>query len=174
VRGCSSVCAGRSGHQSASRWPGPSSADASPGETPTSSVSRAAIFANLESPYRRLLALAGCEEGDLGRLVRDTGLEGALGVLWRHGVYLTVDEFKGRQPVVRGRVSFEVHPSQLHPPHTVQHLLAPTGGSRSRGTIVPIDLGNIRDRAVNRRIQMDARGGGGWSMPSGAFPVGRR
>jgi hypothetical protein len=39
-------------------------------------------------PYRELLALAGCEEGDLTALVRREGLEEALRALYRHGVYL--------------------------------------------------------------------------------------
>jgi hypothetical protein len=35
-------------------------------------------------------------------LVRRDGLEDALRALYRAGVYLTVDEFKGRRPIVRG------------------------------------------------------------------------
>jgi hypothetical protein len=38
------------------------------------------------SPYRALLAHAGCEFGDLERLVRSDGVEGALAALWRQGV----------------------------------------------------------------------------------------
>jgi hypothetical protein len=61
-----------------------------------------AIYANPGSPYRQLLSLAGCEYGDLERLVGRDGLERALQVLYRGGVYLTVDELKGRRPIVRG------------------------------------------------------------------------
>jgi hypothetical protein len=45
-------------------------------------------------PYRRLFASAGCELGDLERLVAADGVEGALERLLRDGVYLTVGEFK--------------------------------------------------------------------------------
>jgi hypothetical protein len=131
------------------------------------------IFANPLSPYRRLLALAGCDEGDLTRLVRNDGLESALGTLWRHGVYLTIDEFKGRRPVVRGSVTLDLHTSQLHRPHAVKHVLAQTGGSRSASTTVPIDLDNIRDRAVNRCIQMAARGGEDWVHAVWGVPGGQ-
>src|SRR5262245_20919590 len=47
------------------------------------------IYDNPASPYRELLALAGCDYADLERLVSKEGLEGALETLLRHGVYLT-------------------------------------------------------------------------------------
>ena len=65
-------------------------------------VARRSIYGWPASPYRRLLAHAGCEYGDLERLVRDDGVEGALATLLQHGVFLTVEEFKGRRPAVRG------------------------------------------------------------------------
>src|SRR5688572_25074891 len=39
------------------------------------------IFANPRSPYLWLLRQAGCESGDLRKLVRELGLEGALAQL---------------------------------------------------------------------------------------------
>src|SRR5687767_6426954 len=36
------------------------------------------VFGRPTNPYRRLLALAGCEPGDLERLVQQDGVEGAL------------------------------------------------------------------------------------------------
>ena len=58
------------------------------------------IYANPLSPYRRMLRLAGCEYGDLAKLVKKEGMEGALGVLFRNGVYLSVNEYKGRVPTL--------------------------------------------------------------------------
>src|SRR5262249_39384933 len=66
------------------------------------------------SLYRELLRLAGCEYGDLALLVRRDGMEGALGTILRKGVYPTVDEFKGRQPVSRGSATVEVTGLGLH------------------------------------------------------------
>src|SRR5262245_14837963 len=43
---------------------------------------RDAIYAVPSSPYRRLLGIAGCELGDLERLVAVEGLEGALWELY--------------------------------------------------------------------------------------------
>jgi hypothetical protein len=64
------------------------------------------IFRNPMSPYRTLLRMAGCERVDLERMVRQDGLEGALSRLYRAGVYLTVAELKGREPVRRGSSQF--------------------------------------------------------------------
>jgi hypothetical protein len=134
---------------------------------------RVAIYANPASPYRWLLAQAGCGAGDLRALVTREGLEGALGSLWRQGVYMTVDELKGRRPLIRGSATLELHPAQLCNPRAVRHLPAQTGGSRSTSGVVPIDLENVRDRAVNRRIQMEARGGVGWAHAMWGVPGGQ-
>ena len=61
---------------------------------------REAVYGHAPSVYRRLLRHVGCEYGDLERLVRQDDVEGALRRLLAAGVYLTVDESKGRQPVV--------------------------------------------------------------------------
>lgn len=134
-----------------------------------------AVYANPGSPYRRLLAWAGCERPDLERLerlVRTEGLEGALEALCRQGVYLSVDELKGRRPVVRGSASFRVDPLGLWNPATPGHVVAQTSGSRGERTIVPLDLAVLRDWAVNLRLDLTARGGadwvhGRWSVPGG-------
>jgi hypothetical protein len=137
-------------------------------------VVRDTVYANPTSPYRRLLALAGCEAGDVEKLVTREGVEGALTTLWRQGVYLSVDELKGRRPVVRGSATLEIDPAHLCNPRAVRHMGAQSGGSRG-GTVavVPIDLDNVRDRAVNRRIQMEARGGVDWVHAMWGVPGGQ-
>ena len=136
-------------------------------------LARSMVYANPASPYRSLLAMAGCEAGDLEALVSREGVEGALRALWRLGVYLTVDELKGRRPVVRGGVTLNFTPGDLINPRAVRHLPAQTGGSRSMSVVVPIDLENVRDRAVNRRIQMEARGGTDWVHAMWGVPGGQ-
>ena len=76
------------------------------------------VFGQPSSPYRRLLGLAGCEYGDLERLVAQEGLEGALAELAHRGVYLTVDEFKGRRVVRRGSTTFVVEHGPAPQPRT--------------------------------------------------------
>ncbi|MDX6510930.1 MAG: hypothetical protein QOE36_434 [Gaiellaceae bacterium] len=58
----------------------------------------AGVFGNPKSPYLPLLARAGAEQGDIEKLVKAEGLEGALGRLWDDGVRVGLDEFKGRAP----------------------------------------------------------------------------
>jgi hypothetical protein len=125
-------------------------------------LAKQAIYANAASPYRALLRLVGCEEGDLNRLVDQEGIEGALRNLYRQGVYLTADEFKGRRPVVRGSASITVESSQLRNPRSVFYLWGQTSGSRGTRTWVPHDLARARDDAVNTQLTLDARGGADW------------
>jgi hypothetical protein len=125
-----------------------------------------------DSPYRRLLAFAGCEYGDLEALVGREGVEGALRALLRHGVYLTVDEFKGRRPVQRGQFTLEVSPGALRNPSSMFHLASQTSGSRGAATPVLIDLAFIRDRAVDTAITLAARGAVGWHHAFWGIPGG--
>lgn len=124
-------------------------------------LARSAIYGSRASPYRALLALAGCEFGDLEILVRREGVEGALGVLYRAGVYLTLEEFKGRRPARRGKAVVAVDPAHLEGPRA-PHVRALTSGSRGPRTAIPLGLPAIHDRAVNTRLTLAARGGLGW------------
>jgi hypothetical protein len=136
-------------------------------------LARGAIYANPGSPYRQLLVLAGCEPGDLERLVSREGVEGALTALCRRGVYLTVEEFKGRRPVARGSTTLELHPNRLLNPLANAHLPAQTGGTRGVSTVVPIDLASIRDRDVDRRLHVEARCAGDWVHAVWGVPGGQ-
>jgi hypothetical protein len=135
-------------------------------------LARRAVYRHAASPYRRLLSLAGCEYGDLERLVHQEGVEGALLSLYRHGVYLVIEEFKGLRPAVRGSATVWVDPMRLRNPLSAVHARVQTGGSRGQGTPVPIDLGFIRDRAVNARLVFEAWGDDGWRQAVWATPGG--
>lgn len=139
-------------------------------------TARRGIFARPGRPYARLFALAGCEYGDLERLVRHDGLEAALAELFRRGVYLAVDEMKGRRPVRRGSASFELRPEELRNPLVGGDVPHSTGGSRGARTKVPVVLDFLRDRAVDQIVEFDARGGLGWrhalwTVPGSLAPV---
>jgi hypothetical protein len=133
---------------------------------------RRTVFTQTRSPYYHLLTLAGCEYGDLERLVTREGVEGALGVLYRSGVYLTVEELKGRQVAVRGSAKLSVDPSGLCNPASNVHLTAQTSGSRGARTPVPVDLAVIRQWAVNKCLVLAARGGLGWLQAAWYVPGG--
>ncbi|HEY7139051.1 MAG TPA: hypothetical protein VIE44_03055 [Methylomirabilota bacterium] len=88
----------------------------------------------------------------------------------RKGVYLTVEEFKGRRPVTRGGVTFGIDPGQLRNPRASLHLVVRTGGSRSPGTVVPLDLAYIRDTAVDRLLSLGAPERGRWRYACWGIP----
>src|SRR3989304_1700231 len=69
------------------------------------------IYGYPKSPYLPLLKLAGCEFGDMEKMVKDKALEGTLLALREAGVYVTFEEFKGREPIVR---SGKVIPVCIH------------------------------------------------------------
>lgn len=136
-------------------------------------VAREAIFAIPHSPYRRLFEIAGCQYGDLEAAVRRSGVEGALRSLYENGVYLTVDEFKGRTPVVRGGFEVAAGPDLLRNPRSAFHVAVNSGGSRGAGSApFLIDLAFIRDCAVNCLLHLRARGGTEWVKADWEVPGG--
>ena len=132
-------------------------------ETDFLTVVREGVYRRGVSPYRRLLAAAGCEYGDLERLVRQEGVDGALLALLRQGVYVTLDEFKGRRPIVRGATSFVADPTQFRNPLSGSHVAFPSGGSRGKATPILFDFSFIRDLSVNTGVVLSSMDGLGWT-----------
>lgn len=117
-----------------------------------------------------MLGLAGCEYGDLAKLVKKEGMEGALGVLFRNGVYLSVNEYKGRVPTLRGTSTIEVGSNVLSNPLSQSHLRLHTSGSSGQSTFVPVDLAFIQERSVNHRLLIEARKGSLWRFAVWGVP----
>jgi hypothetical protein len=122
--------------------------------------------------YHALLRNAGCEYGDVEGLTRRDGLEAALGTLYRAGVYLTVDEFKARRPVIRGNATIVVDPDGLRRRPVAPALTPLTSGSGGPRTPIPLDLAAIRYRGIHTGLPLLARGGdrwrtGIWGLPGG-------
>lgn len=115
------------------------------------------IFARPRSPYQRLLTAAGCELGDLKRLVADEGLEGALTALAAGGVYVTFDEFKGRRPIVRGSTRLECHADDFDNPTVSSHIEARSGGSGGRPVTVRVSLGYLEELATSTAAALAAQ-----------------
>ena len=130
------------------------------------------VFEDPGSPYRPLLAWAGCQYGDVERLVAREGLEGALRALFRSGIYLTGDELKGRRPVVRGGASLILNPDRLRNRALTTHLSGQSTGTGGARTPVRIDLAHVWDQVVDLRLFIEARGDAGsvhavWGVPGG-------
>ncbi|HEX2501478.1 MAG TPA: hypothetical protein VHO73_08450 [Methylomirabilota bacterium] len=136
---------------------------------------RRGVYERGDSPYRTLLREAGCELGDLTRLVHEEGIEGALRELLRRGVYLTVAEFKGGAPVRRGATTFTVDPAGFRNAAMRPQVMGRTSGSRGTRALVPMDLRTIRERAMYRYLALAAQGGVGWRhafwMVPGSAPI---
>jgi hypothetical protein len=115
---------------------------------------RQQVFTRPDQPYARLLGAAGCSYGDLERLVRTEGLEGALVALLRQGVYLTEPELKGRRPVVRGSLTFPVRFRDLR--RIGQFVTGPDGRRQTRYGAM------FREVAEDALLSLEALGGLTW------------
>jgi hypothetical protein len=116
------------------------------------------VYGYVKSPYRALLRAAGCELGDVKALVAGEGVEGALERLAGAGVYITLDEFKGRTPAVRGSQRFTFREEEFDNPLVPCHFSVRSGGTRSPGTVVKVNLSFITDRAVSTALALHAHG----------------
>lgn len=116
------------------------------------------VFAHPGSPYLRLMQHAGATFADIEAMVSRDGVERTLQALYKAGVYVTFEEFKGRKPIIRNDLILNVTPSDFENPHTVTHYYATTGGSTGAGTRVGQDLDFQRMIAVFQSLAHDAHG----------------
>jgi len=119
------------------------------------------VFGNPRSPYRAMLDLAGCEFGDLVGSVRKTGMEETLRELHREGVYVTFEEFKGRQPIVRGGREIPAGPGAFDNRDHRRYFSVTTGGSSGAGRRVTMDLTHLKARLPHRVLSQHFAGAEG-------------
>jgi hypothetical protein len=131
------------------------------------------IFGYPQSPYLKLMQYAGIELGDIKVMLRREGLEGTLIELLRAGVYLKVDEFKGRKDAVRGSQTIRTDPVRLRNPESQFHIPVHSSGSRTgSGTPVMIDLAYVADCAVNICLLFHLHSGDDWLKSDWEVPGG--
>jgi hypothetical protein len=128
-------------------------------------IVKRAIYDNKTSPYLKLLNSAGCEYGDLERMVHSIGIEAALAELCQKGVYISYEEFKGKRKVIRGSQTFAFKERDFDNPLISRHFEASTGATRSSGTRTTINLDYLSQRAVYYSPRLDA-----WDALN--YPVG--
>jgi hypothetical protein len=116
------------------------------------------VFARRDSAYRKLFAHAGVSFEDVCDLVARRGLEQALATLFDAGVYLRLDEFKGRRPIRRGSLVLEVEPHDFDNPLSAKHFASQSGGSRGSGTRTYIDLDGLAHDAGYQHFELAAFG----------------
>jgi hypothetical protein len=110
------------------------------------------------SPYRQLLKAAGCELGDVQRMVASDGVEGTLERLHRVGVYVTYEEFKGRAIAVRGSQTFQFDDADFDNPLVRGEYAGSTGGSGGRPTRIKIDLEFLEQMVPHWAVWFDIHG----------------
>jgi hypothetical protein len=127
-------------------------------------LAKQSVYANPKSPYLGMLRQAGCEFADLERLVHRDGLEGTLSGLRAAGVYVTFEEFKGLEPIVRGGREIPAESEHFDNPHLTQYHTIGTGGSTGRSRRVLMDLDHLRARLPLIRLGEEVHGT--FHMPS--------
>jgi hypothetical protein len=116
------------------------------------------IYANPRCPYRALLLHYGFEFEDVKALVMEHGIEGALARLYDAGVYVTLDEFKGRAPIVRPGLEIPVTAEDFDSPLLTPHFQGRTGASRGDGTRVHVDFDYIAGEGALTAASLVATG----------------
>ena len=117
------------------------------------------VFGYPRSPYLPLMKLAKCELGDIRKMVQSQGIESTLLALRQAGVYITFEEFKGREPIVRNGQIVRVRPQDFDNPYLGRYYYkAETGGSTGAGTRVTIDLEHVAAQAPLIMLECDTYG----------------
>ena len=114
---------------------------------------RRLVYDNAESPYRRLLEWADCEYGDVERSVAVRGVDGALEQLRDAGVYLTLEEFKGMQPIVRSGLNFAPDETDFDNALTASGgFQAATSGSRAAAARIMYNWRSLTEQSANELL----------------------
>jgi len=117
------------------------------------SIVKKAVYDNERSPYLKLLQAAGCEYGDFKLMVESNGVEPTLSKLREKGVYIKLEEFKGRKDIIRGSTTISCSPNDFNNPYTARNIEVSSSATRSAGTRTMIDLDFF---AANRAVAMAA------------------
>jgi len=125
-------------------------------------VLRDAVYTSRRGAYFRLLQHAGITLDDVVRDIEGLGLEGALGKLYDAGVYVTLEEFKGRAPIRREGLEIPVDEVDLSNPLAGDSVSYATGGSRGAPSYSPktfdritLDVGAFAYSSFYTRGYMD-------------------
>ena len=119
---------------------------------------RGCVFGNPKSPYTPLLRAAGCAYEDLERGVRQHGIESELRRLRDAGVWISLEELKGRAPIVRKDVDLRPCASDFDNP-SVSPIVAPgSSGSSGRPVRSIIDLDHLAVRATYQAFFLELLG----------------
>jgi hypothetical protein len=119
---------------------------------------RKGFLGSPRSPYIALFQAAGCELGDVERMLASDGLEATLHKLADAGVYVTFEEFKGRAPIVRNGREIQAAARDFDNPFLSSYYSAQTSGSTGAGTRLHIDLAHLTAQLPFKVLQREAHG----------------
>jgi len=112
------------------------------------SLAEKGIFQYPCSPYLKLLQAKHIGYGDVKSAVSKEGIEAALLWLASEGVFFTVDEFKGKIPVVRNGLNFLCQTEMFDNPFLSFAYEVSSGATRSAGTRIRIDFDYLFQRSL--------------------------
>lgn len=118
-------------------------------------LAKQSIYENPNSPYIHLLKMAGCAYSDLVNGVERIGLEEMLQRLLEAGVWVSLDEFKGRKRIQRGNAVFQNKPYDFDNPYLKKGFGVYTGGTSGPSTRTRFDLDFMAARACYDRVMLD-------------------
>jgi hypothetical protein len=119
---------------------------------------RHAVYGCERSPYLALLRIAGCEYGDLERMVCADGVEGSLERLRDAGVFLSTEEFRCTREVVRGSATIPCVPDDFNNPFLLRSIATGSSGSRGLATRTTANLDRSRYNAMCYAAMLSAHG----------------
>src|SRR5688572_10215098 len=122
------------------------------------SILERGVFQNAGSPWLALLRHAQVEFSQVVRWVERSGVEGALDELYARGVYLTLDEFKAKKPILRDGLELRPKPHDFDNPLLTCHYESKTGGSRGNRTRLMIDLDLLAYEAAQTSLMLSQFG----------------
>jgi hypothetical protein len=122
------------------------------------SLAQKGIFQYPRSPYLKLLQAKRIGFDDLKSWVSQEGIEATLCRLAHEGVFFTVDEFKGKTPVVRNGLTFSCQAEMFDNPFLSYVYEVRSGATRSAGTRVRIDFDYLFQRSLYDAFLLQAHG----------------
>lgn len=115
------------------------------------------IYHYPSSPYLKLLNLAKISYKNIESFVKRDGLEGALHILKNEGVYLTLEEARGKNEVVRKGHILRFKESDFNNPRIPPAFYIRTGGTTNKGTgaVVNLTFEFLAERAAHRYLMFE-------------------
>lgn len=113
---------------------------------------RRCVHENPGSPYIPLLRAARCEYGDMVSMLKHHELEFLLTSLRESGVWISLEEFKGRAPIIRNETAYPVKEADFDNPILHGDIVFRTGGSTGSPSRLLIDLEFLADRSIYEHL----------------------